>query len=69
VKLEQYKPSCAFDQRYNDAFNSPYLGRHNVGFATIDKRKIENSFLTKSGQISKRSWDFANDRYWQVPPP
>ena len=65
VKIEDYKPSCALYQRYNDAYNTPYMIEHNIGFLTIDKKKVENAFLTKKGKTSTRSWDFANDIYWE----
>ena len=64
VALDDYKPICAYTQRYNDAFNSPYLSGHNIGLVAIDKRRVENSFLTKAGKTSTRTWSFANPAYW-----
>src|SRR5262249_38290893 len=65
VKLEDYKPGCAFYQRYNDAYNSAYIGEHNIGYVLIEGNKVENAFLTKGGLTSKRTWDFANNTYWE----
>lgn len=65
VKLEVYKPGCALFQKYNDAYNSPYVADHNLGYVLINKKKVEHSFLVGSGPTSRRTWDFANSIYWE----
>jgi hypothetical protein len=68
VKLSDYKPSCALFQKYNDRnrHNSNYIGEHNIGYVSIDKKTIKNFFLKDNARhFSERSWDFANDIYWQ----
>jgi hypothetical protein len=65
VKLTDYKPGFALYQRYNDAYNSAYVGEHNIGFLTIHQKKVENSFLTMNGRIGARTWDFGSEVYWE----
>jgi hypothetical protein len=62
---EILKPSSLFRQRINDAFNSPYVSEHNIGLLRIDAQEISNAFYTPSGKIGERTWNFANDKYWE----
>jgi hypothetical protein len=53
-------------QRLNDAHNAPYLQEHNAGLLTVEGRRVEHVFLTGRGPVAPRTWDFANDIYWDI---
>jgi hypothetical protein len=59
------KPSRLFRQRINDAFNSRYIGEHNIGLVTFKDRSVTNAFYTSSGKTSELTWDFSNGKYWE----
>jgi hypothetical protein len=61
----EVRPVTFFRQRISDAYNSGYLEGHNLGLVRIRDKTVEHSFLTPSGVVSQRTWDFSNSRYWQ----
>ncbi|MBI4588725.1 MAG: hypothetical protein HY725_07785 [Candidatus Rokubacteria bacterium] len=65
VSAADFKPGCAFFQRYNDAFNEPYLAEHNIGYVKFHGRKVSHFFLAQSRAQHERSWDFGSDVYWR----
>lgn len=62
---EEVKPVTLFRQRINDAFNSRYIGDHNLGLLSIRETSVEHCFLMDRGRASERRWDFSNSRYWE----
>ncbi|MGH8242615.1 MAG: hypothetical protein ACRETY_04610 [Steroidobacteraceae bacterium] len=65
VKLEDYKPTCAYHQLNSYPHNAPYLQLHNVGYVVIERKKIGHLLLSKSRHVVGLTWDFANDVYWR----
>jgi hypothetical protein len=61
----ELKPAHLFRQRINDAFNSRYLGDHNIGLVTIQDKTVTNTFYTAKGKEPERTWDFSNGKYWE----
>lgn len=62
---EEVRPITLFRQRINDAFNSEYVGDHNLGLVSIRATEVEHCFLMEKGQHSERRWDFSNAKYWE----
>ena len=62
---EELKPSRLFRQRINDAFNSRYIGNHNLGVVSFQDKTVTNYFYTPSGKDSERTWDFTNSKMWE----
>lgn len=62
---EEVRPVTLFRQRINDAFNSEYVGDHNLGLVSIRATSVEHCFLMEKGRHSERRWDFSNARYWE----
>ncbi len=62
---EEVRPVSLFRQRINDAYNSDYVGDHNLGVVTIRATAVEHCFLMENGRHSERRWDFSNSRYWE----
>jgi hypothetical protein len=60
------KPNFGYQQRINDAFNTGFISKHNLGFASFLRCKGENGFLIQ-GELSRsstRSWEFASGAAW-----
>jgi hypothetical protein len=62
---EELKPARIFRQRINDAFNSRYLGDHNLGVVSFYDKTVTNYFYTSSGKEAERTWDFTNSKLWE----
>jgi hypothetical protein len=62
------RPICGIWQRVNDATNTPYNGRHNVGYVTLNGRRVDNAFLVNGRPVGQRSWDFAVSTTWEPKP-
>jgi hypothetical protein len=62
---EDLKPARLFRQRVNDAFNSRYVGEHNLGVVSFNDKTVSNYFYTSSGKDSERTWDFTNSKLWE----
>lgn len=65
VLTSEVKPSLLFKQNVNNAMNSRYLGDHNLGVISIIGKEVSNYFVTHRGKDSERTWNFANDLYWE----
>ena len=53
-----------FLQRINDALNTGFVSKHNLGYASFQGRKVDNGFLVEGKLTSSRSWDFASGSAW-----
>lgn len=62
---EEVKPVTLFQQRVNDAYNSEYVGDHNLGLLSIRATAVEHCFLMEKGRFSERRWDYSNAQYWE----
>lgn len=62
---DEVRPVRLFRQRINDAFNSEYVGDHNMGLLSIRSTAVEHCFLLEKGRHSEHRWDFSNPRYWE----
>lgn len=51
---DEVKPARLFRQRINDAFNSRYIGEHNLGVVSFNDKTVTNYFFTSSGKDSER---------------
>jgi hypothetical protein len=59
------KPNFVLQQRVNDAGNSTYIAKHNLGMVSILGRRVDNFFLVDGAATSKHSWDFATNGPWE----
>ncbi|MET0542259.1 MAG: hypothetical protein ABWZ88_10935 [Variovorax sp.] len=59
------KPVTMFHQRINDAYNSAYIGEHNLGLVSVRGMSVEHRYLMGKSPQSERRWDFSNPRYWE----
>jgi hypothetical protein len=59
VKPSDTKPNFVLQQRINDSSNTPYIGEHNLGDASFQRRVVENGFLVDGKLTASKSWDFA----------
>lgn len=62
---QEVKPARLFRQRINDAFNSPYVGDHNLGVASFYDKTVTNYFYTAHGKENEYTWNFANNKLWE----
>lgn len=62
---EEVKPARLFRQHVNDAYNSRYMGEHNIGVASFQDRTVTNYFYTGSGKEQERTWNFSNGKIWE----
>jgi hypothetical protein len=65
VATADVKPNFVLQQRINDAGNSAYTPKHNLGLVSILGRRVDNVFLVDGVAGSKRSWDFATNGAWE----
>lgn len=68
VDVADAKPNFVVQQRVNDASNTPYIDKHNLGLATFLGRRVDNAFLINGALAGKRSWDFASSTHWDYKP-
>lgn len=65
ITKENFKPSRLFRQGINDAFNSRYVGEHNLGVVSFHDKTVTNYFYTSNGKDSERTWNFTNSKRWE----
>lgn len=68
VATTDVEPNFVLQQRINDAGNSAYTPKHNLGMVSILGRRVDNVFLVDGAATGKHSWDFATNGPWEPRP-